>query len=78
MIIIGLAGIAAVGNFPEMVPARGTPASTSLTVANSSSEHLTLLVMLIVTLIFCPIVLLYTAYIYKTFWGKTKAADAEY
>ena len=78
VIIIGLAGIAAVGNFPEMVPARGTPPSTSLTVANSSSEHLTLLVMLIVTLIFCPIVLLYTAYIYKTFWGKTKAADADY
>ena len=33
IIIIGLAGIAAVGNFPDMVPARGTPAATSLTVS---------------------------------------------
>jgi cytochrome bd ubiquinol oxidase subunit II len=47
-------------------------------VANASSGHLTLLVMLIVTIVFCPIVLLYTALIYRTFWGKTKAADAEY
>jgi len=78
IIIIGLAGIAAVGNFPAMVPARGTPPSTSLTVQNASSGSLTLAVMLIVTIIFCPIVLVYTAYIYKTFWGKTKAADAEY
>ena len=78
IIIIGLAGVAAVGNFPEMVPARGTPPETSLTVANASSGHLTLLVMLVVTLIFCPIVLVYTALVYKTFWGKTKAADAEY
>ena len=78
VIIIALAGIAAVGNFPEMVPARGTPPSTSLTVTNSASGHLTLQVMLIVALIFCPIVLAYTAYVYWVFRGKTKAADAEY
>jgi cytochrome bd ubiquinol oxidase subunit II len=78
VIIIGLAGIAAVGNFPEIVPARGTPPATSLTIARTASGHLTLLVMLIVTLIGCPIVLAYTALVYKTFWGKTKAADAEY
>ena len=78
VIIIGLAGIAAVGNYPAMVPARGTPSSTSLTVENASSGSLTLAVMLIVTVIFCPIVVVYTAYIYKTFWGKTKAADADY
>ena len=78
VIIIALAGIAAVGNFPEMVPARGTPPSTSLTVTNSASGHLTLQVMLIVALIFCPIVIAYTAIVYRTFRGKTKAADAEY
>ena len=78
VIIVALAGIAAVGNFPEMVPARGTPPSTSLTVTNSASGHLTLQVMLIVALIFCPIVLAYTAYVYWVFRGKTKAADAEY
>ena len=78
VIIIALAGIAAVGNFPEMVPARGTPPETSLTVTNAASGHLTLQVMLIVALIFCPIVLVYTAVVYRTFRGKTKAADAEY
>ena len=78
VIIIGLAGIAAVGNFPDMVPARGTPAATSLTVERAASGHLTLLVMLILALVFCPIVLVYTALIYRTFWGKTKAADADY
>jgi cytochrome bd-type quinol oxidase subunit 2 len=35
-------------------------------------------VMLIVAIIGCPLVLAYTALVYKTFWGKTKAADAEY
>jgi len=76
--IIALAGIAAVGNFPEIVPARGTPPQTSLTVTNASSGHLTLEVMLIVALIGCPIVLAYTAILYRTFRGKTKASDAEY
>jgi len=78
IIIIGLAGIAAVGNFPDMVPARGTPAATSLTVTRAASGHLTLLVMLILAVVFVPIVLVYTALIYRTFWGKTKAGDADY
>ena len=78
IIIIGLAGIAAVGNFPDMVPARGTPAATSLTVERAASGHLTLLVMLILAVIFVPVVLIYTALIYRTFWGKTKAGDADY
>jgi len=76
--IVALAGIAAVGNYPEIVPARGTPPETSLTVTNSASGHLTLQVMLIVAIIGCPLVLLYTAYVYWVFRGKTKAADAEY
>jgi cytochrome d ubiquinol oxidase subunit II len=78
VVIIGLAGIAAVGNYPEIVPARGTPPETSLTVTNAASGHLTLQVMLIIAIIGCPLVLAYTALVYKTFWGKTKAADAEY
>jgi cytochrome d ubiquinol oxidase subunit II len=78
VLIVGLAGIAAVSNFPEIVPARGTPPATSLTVANASSESLTLKVMLIVTIIGFPLVLAYTAYVYRTFKGKVKAADAEY
>ena len=78
IVIIGLAGIAAVGNFPDMVPARGTPAATSLTVERAASGHLTLLVMLILAVVFVPVVLIYTALVYRTFWGKTKAGDADY
>jgi cytochrome d ubiquinol oxidase subunit II len=78
IIIIGLAGIAAVGNFPDMVPARGTPPATSLTVERAASGHLTLLVMLVLALVFVPVVLIYTALVYRTFWGKTKAGDADY
>jgi cytochrome bd ubiquinol oxidase subunit II len=76
--IVALAGIAAVGNFPEIVPARGSPPETSLTVTNASSGHLTLEVMLIVALIGLPFVIAYTAYVYRTFRGKTRAADAGY
>lgn len=77
IVIIGLAGVAAVGNFPDMVPARGTPAATSLTVERAASGDLTLLVMLILALVFVPIVLLYTALVYRIFWGKTKP-DVDY
>ncbi len=78
VVIVGLAGIAAVGNFPEMVPARGTPEITSLTVERAASGHLTLLVMLILALVFVPVVLVYTALIYRVFWGKTKAGEVDY
>jgi cytochrome bd ubiquinol oxidase subunit II len=77
-LIVGLAGIAAVSQYPYMVPARGTPASTSLTIAGSASGHLTLLVMLILALIGVPIVLAYTLLVYTVFRGKTNAADADY
>ena len=54
---------------------RRRPASRS---SGRHPAHLTLLVMLILAVVFVPIVLIYTALIYKTFWGKTKAGDAEY
>jgi cytochrome d ubiquinol oxidase subunit II len=71
--ILGLVAIAAVGNYPAVVPALGTP-ERSLTIANSASSHLTLLVMLIIACIGVPIVLAYTALVYRSFWGKVKSA----
>ena len=59
----------AVGNYPDLVPALDTP-ERSLTVTNASSSHLTLTVMLIIALIGVPIVLAYTAYVYRTFRGR--------
>jgi cytochrome d ubiquinol oxidase subunit II len=78
VIVVALAGIAAVGNYPDIIPARGTPESTSLTVTSAASETLTLQVMLIIALIGVPLVLLYTAFVYRTFRGKVKAAPGEY
>jgi len=76
--IVALAAIAAIGNWPDIVPARGTPESTSLTVDGASSGDTTLSVMLIITVIGLPLVLLYTSYLYRTFRGKVKAAPGEY
>jgi cytochrome bd ubiquinol oxidase subunit II len=78
VIVIALAGIAAVGNYPDIIPARGTPAATSLTVTNASSESLTLKVMLIIACIGVPLVLAYTALVYRTFRGKVEAAPGDY
>ena len=55
--------------FPFILPSSIDPRS-SLTVWDSSSSHLTLFVMLAVTVIFMPLILLYTAWVYKVLWGK--------
>ena len=49
--------------------------SASLTVWDASSSHLTLFVMLIVTVIFMPLILAYTAWVYKVLWGKVTVAE---
>jgi len=76
--VVALAGLGAVGNYPEMVPARGTPPQTSLTVASASSGDTTLAAMLVIAVIGLPLVLLYTAWVYRVFRGKVTTAEAEY
>ncbi len=76
--ILALAAIAAIGNYPDIVPARGTPDSTSLTVEGAASGDTTLTVMLIITIIGLPLVLAYTAYLYRVFRGKVKVAPGDY
>lgn len=77
-VIVALAGIAGVSQYPDIVPARGTSPDTSLTVAGSASGDLTLKVMLVIALIGVPIVIAYTALMYRTFRGKVKASDGGY
>lgn len=55
--------------FPFLLPSSTTP-NHSLTVWDASSSQLTLFVMLIATLIFLPIVLAYTAWVYRVLRGK--------
>ncbi|MBN2905073.1 MAG: cytochrome d ubiquinol oxidase subunit II [Rhodobacteraceae bacterium] len=63
--------IASVGltMFPFILPSSIDPKS-SLTVWDSSSSHLTLFVMLVSAVIFVPLILAYTAWVYKVLWGK--------
>ena len=60
--------------FPFILPSSAMP-EASLTVWNASSSHQTLSIMLVCTVIFLPIVLSYTAWVYKVLWGKVDAAE---
>lgn len=60
--------------FPFILPSDIDP-NSSLTVWDASSSHLTLFVMLVVTLIFMPMILAYTAWVYKVLWGKVTVED---
>lgn len=74
---MGITGIiASVGltMFPFILPSTLDP-NSSLTVWDSSSSHLTLFVMLVATLIFMPLILAYTAWVYKVLWGKVTEDD---
>ena len=70
--VLGLVGLWAVGNYPSLIPALDNP-ELSLTVTNSSSSNLTLKVMLIIAVIGVPIVLAYTALVYRSFRGRLKS-----
>lgn len=60
--------------FPFILPSNISPDS-SLTVWDASSSHQTLFVMLGGTIIFMPIILAYTAFIYRVLWGKVTDED---
>ena len=72
--IAGLMALVGATIFPNLVPALGN-AAWSLTIENASSSPLTLKTMLIIALIGMPVVILYTAWLYKTFAGKTTAEE---
>lgn len=67
--IIGVIGTVGVSMFPFLLPS-STNLTSSLLVWDASSSQLTLLVMLFAALIFLPIILLYTAWVYRALSGK--------
>lgn len=67
--IFGIISSVGVSMFPFLLPSSTDPRS-SLTVWDSSSSHLTLFIMLVVTLIFLPIIAVYSSWVYKVLWGK--------
>jgi len=72
--IFGVISTVGLTMFPFILPSSIDPRS-SLTVWDASSSHLTLFVMLVVTVIFLPIILAYTAWVYKVLWGKVTEDD---
>lgn len=71
--IASLIAILGVGLYPNLVPDRAGTAD--LTVDYAASSDLTLTVMLIIALIGMPLVLLYTAFVYRHFLDKVKSTS---
>ena len=67
--IFGIISTVGVSMFPFILPSSSNP-SHSLLVWDSSSSQLTLFIMLVATVIFLPIILLYTAWVYRVLRGK--------
>jgi cytochrome d ubiquinol oxidase subunit II len=75
--IAGQFALVGIGIYPNLVRASNR-SPLSLTVFNSSSSGLTLKVMLIIALVFMPIVLAYTAFVYSRFKGKVELGPDSY
>ena len=67
--VIGIIATVGVSMFPFILPSSTHP-EQSLMVWDSSSSQLTLFIMLVGTAIFMPIILLYTAWVYRVLRGK--------
>lgn len=72
--IIGIVATAGISMFPFLMPSSTDP-KASLTVWDASSSQLTLFIMLIASLVFVPIILLYTAWVYRVMRGPVTVAS---
>ena len=73
---IGIIATVGLSMFPFILPSSIDPGS-SLTVWNASSSHVTLWIMLLVTIIFLPIVLGYTAWAFRVMFGRISLRDVQ-
>ncbi|MBS1210703.1 MAG: cytochrome d ubiquinol oxidase subunit 2 [Proteobacteria bacterium] len=71
--LVGVIGTAGASLFPFIMPSSSHP-SASLTVWDSVSSHTTLMIMLVATLIFMPLIIAYTSWAYKVMAGKVTEA----
>jgi len=77
--VVGLLGLWGNGNWPFLVRERGVSGPLSgIQATQYHSSHLTLVVMLIIAVIGMPLVIAYTAYVYRLFKGKVRADQSEY
>ena len=71
--VIGVVFTAAFSLFPFLLPS-GMDPSASLTLWDASSSQRTLFIMLVAVLVFLPIVLLYTGWVFRVLRGKVTEA----
>ncbi len=74
--VFGVVATAGVSTFPFILPSAFDPAS-SLTVWDASSSRTTLLIMLIAVVLLLPVVIAYTAFIYRVLRGKVTDRQVE-
>jgi cytochrome d ubiquinol oxidase subunit II len=67
--VAGIIATVGVSMFPFILPSSTNPGH-SLLVWDSSSSHITLFIMLISTVIILPIIMIYTAWVYRVLRGK--------
>lgn len=72
--VIGVISTAGVSMFPFIMPSSTMPAA-SLTVWDSVSSHLSLAIMFWATLIFMPLIVIYTSWAYRVMSGKVTVAQ---
>jgi len=76
---LGVAGVVAtagISMFPFLLPSSSDPRA-SLTVWDSSSSRLTLFIMLLATVVFLPIILLYTGWVMRVLRGRVRLEHVE-
>jgi cytochrome d ubiquinol oxidase subunit II len=71
--IVGVIGTAGAAMFPFVMPSSSQP-NASLTVWDSVSSHLTLGLMFWATVIFMPLIVVYTSWAYRVMRGKVTLA----
>jgi len=74
--IAGVISTAGLSLFPFLLPS-SSDAKSSLTVWDSSSSQTTLFIMVVAVVILLPIVLAYTAFVFRVVRGKVRAEDVE-
>ncbi len=74
--VFGIVSIPGLMMFPFLFPSSSHP-DHSLTVFDASSSQMTLFIMLVAALIFVPIVLAYTGWVYRVMRGKVTAVDIQ-
>ena len=76
LMIVGVILTAGFSMFPFIMPS-SLDGRSSLTVWDSTSSRMTLQIMLIAVIVFLPIILIYTSWVYRVMRGKVTAAALE-